>query len=60
MVSPAMEGSKRMVSPAFAARVKLVALEPVASTAEELDAYVRREIAKWEKVIREANIQSGR
>ncbi|MBX9847338.1 MAG: tripartite tricarboxylate transporter substrate binding protein [Xanthobacteraceae bacterium] len=47
-------------SPAFAAKVRQVALEPIASTAEELDAYMRREIAKWEKVIREANIQSGR
>jgi tripartite-type tricarboxylate transporter receptor subunit TctC len=46
-------------SEAFAAKVKQVALEPVASTAEELDDYMRREIAKWRQVIRDAKIQSG-
>jgi tripartite-type tricarboxylate transporter receptor subunit TctC len=49
-----------VTSPAFAARVKQAALNPFSSTAQELDAFIRSEIVKWEKVIREANIQSGR
>jgi tripartite-type tricarboxylate transporter receptor subunit TctC len=47
-------------SPAFAARVKQAALHPLASTAPELDAFIRSEIVKWGTIIREANIQSGR
>jgi tripartite-type tricarboxylate transporter receptor subunit TctC len=47
-------------SQAFAARIKQVALEPVSSTPEELDAFIRSEIVKWAKVIREADIQTGR
>ena len=47
-------------SPAYAARVKKAALHPLASTAPELDAFIRSEIVKWGTIIREANIQSGR
>ena len=47
-------------SPAFAARVKQAALNPHAMTAADLDAFIRAEIVKWEKVIREANIKTGR
>ena len=48
-----------VMSPAYAARVKQAALDPRASTPQELDAYIRSEITKWAKVIREANIRSG-
>jgi tripartite-type tricarboxylate transporter receptor subunit TctC len=47
-------------SPAFAARVKAAALNPHVMTAAELDAFIRAEIVKWGKVIREANIKIGR
>ena len=46
-------------SPAFAGRVKQAALNPYATTSAELDAFIRAEIVKWEKVIREANIKTG-
>lgn len=49
-----------IASPAYAARVKQAALYPQGSTPQELDAFIRSEIAKWEKVIREANIRTGR
>lgn len=47
-----------VASPAYAARVKQAALNPHGSTPQELDAYIRSEITKWEKVIREANIRN--
>jgi tripartite-type tricarboxylate transporter receptor subunit TctC len=49
-----------IASPAYAARVKQAALYPKGSTPQELDAFIRSEIAKWEKVIRDANIRTGR
>jgi len=47
-------------SPAFAARVKQAALNPLASTPQELDVFIRSEIEKWGKVIREANTRTDR
>ena len=47
-------------SAASAARVRQAALNPQASTSDELDAFIRSEIEKWGKIIREANIQPQR
>jgi tripartite-type tricarboxylate transporter receptor subunit TctC len=49
-----------VTSPAFAARVKQAALNPFASNPQDLDAFIRSEIAKWGTVIREADIKTGR
>ena len=37
--------------PAFAQRMRELGLEPVGSTPEEYDAFIRREIARWKEVI---------
>lgn len=49
-----------VASSEYAARVKQAALNPHGSTPQELDAFIRSEIKKWEKVIHEANIRTGR
>lgn len=49
-----------VASPEYAKRVKQAALNPRGSSPQELDAFIRSEIEKWGKVIREANIKAER
>jgi tripartite-type tricarboxylate transporter receptor subunit TctC len=46
-------------SPEFAARVKHLDLDPVASTPDEFNDFARREIEKWAVVVRDANIKGN-
>jgi tripartite-type tricarboxylate transporter receptor subunit TctC len=43
--------------PALSARLIEAGINPVASTPEELDAFVRRETTRWDKVFKESGIQ---
>jgi tripartite-type tricarboxylate transporter receptor subunit TctC len=43
-------------TPEFAAQVRPIDLEPIASTPEEFNAYARREMARWKEVIERADI----
>ena len=43
--------------PDIAERFAVLGLEPVTNTPEEFAAQIRTEIAKWGKVIRDANIR---
>jgi tripartite-type tricarboxylate transporter receptor subunit TctC len=45
-------------SAAFSKKVKQVALDPIASNPETLDAFIRSEIERWAKVIRDSNIKA--
>ena len=40
----------------FKRRMQELVVEPVGSTPEEFDAFIRADIAKWEKIIRAAGI----
>ncbi len=50
---------RRAMNVAFlsANSIHVASAEPVGSTPEEYDAFVRSEIAKWAKVCKEAGIQ---
>ena len=50
------EFAKVMADPAVQQRLSESGFEPQASTPEQFSAYMKSEIAKWEKVIRESNI----
>ena len=39
-------------------RLEALAFEPVGGTAPQFSAYVKTEIAKWGKVVREGNIKA--
>jgi tripartite-type tricarboxylate transporter receptor subunit TctC len=42
---------------AFAARVREFGMEPVGSSPQEYDRFIRAEVARWSRVVREANIK---
>jgi tripartite-type tricarboxylate transporter receptor subunit TctC len=52
------EIAKIMAMPDVKARFPALGLEPVGSSPEEFGAYIKADIARWEKVIRDANIRS--
>jgi tripartite-type tricarboxylate transporter receptor subunit TctC len=45
-----------LTAPAFKKRLAELGLEPVGSTPAQFDAYIRKEVKKWETVVRTANI----
>jgi len=47
---------KALQSPAMQERMKAQGLEPVGSSPTEFDAKIRRDVDKWRKVFRDANI----
>lgn len=50
---------KVLRTPDVKERLSIQGVELVGSTPEELDAYIRREIAKWEKVLKAAGIRAN-
>lgn len=48
--------AKALRSEELKARLKAVGLDPVASTPEQFDQYVRDELRRWEAVVRKSNI----
>jgi tripartite-type tricarboxylate transporter receptor subunit TctC len=45
-----------MAAPDFQERLTALGFEPVANTPAQFAAWIRSEVAKWAKVIRDANI----
>ncbi len=52
------DAARGINKPEVKARLEGVGMKVVGSTPDEFDAFVRREIAKWAKVIKAANIQA--
>ena len=50
------EFAKVMADPAIKQRLSDIGFEPQTSTPEKFSDYMKSEIAKWAKVIRESNI----
>lgn len=43
--------------PAFAARVRDFGMEPVGSSPQDYDRFIRNEVSRWSRVVRESNIK---
>ncbi|WBX99917.1 tripartite tricarboxylate transporter substrate binding protein [Ramlibacter tataouinensis] len=43
--------------PAFAAKVRDFGMDPVGSTPQEYDRFIRAEVARWSRVVKDANIR---
>jgi tripartite-type tricarboxylate transporter receptor subunit TctC len=50
------EIARLIKSPALSERYAAAGLEPISNTPEQFAAQIRREIAKWQKVVKDANI----
>ena len=53
------ELAKAAKTPAVAERLSAQGIEVSAAPPAELDAFVRREITRWAKVVKDNNIKSG-
>ena len=46
-----------VASPAYRSRLQALEIQPVTSTPEQLTGYIKAELAKWGKVVRDAGIK---
>jgi len=51
------EMKRALANPEFTKYVETIGMEPAGSTPQELGAWVRSELARWKKVVRDAGIQ---
>ena len=50
---------RALANPEFAAHIEKLGMEPAGSTPQELREWIRSEIARWTKVVRDANVKIG-